>query len=210
VGRHLPPQPVHRHDQWSSPCSVPVVSFQILRRSGQYGQSGGSGAGMPSMLRAPVANGRDDPRAHPYGRRVIAARGADRLRTLPAMSCRISELVLDCADPERLAAFWCEVLEWAVVGRDEESVEIGPAEAGFGGPQPTLLFSRSSDPRRGKLPLHIDVNPTDRDRPAELERLLALGARRVDVGQSGDEPWDVLADPEGNEFCLLQARIRPV
>ncbi|MGW6539739.1 VOC family protein [Streptomyces sp. NPDC055051] len=127
------------------------------------------------------------------------------------MACRISELVLDCTDPERLAAFWSEVLDYVELDREEDgSIEIGPAGAGFGGPQPTLVLSPSTDPRAGKLPLHIDVSATDRDQDAELERLLALGAVRVDVGQKGDEGWHVLADPEGNEFCLLRRRLEPV
>ncbi|MFD6414858.1 VOC family protein [Streptomyces sp. NPDC060194] len=126
------------------------------------------------------------------------------------MACRISELVLDCADPERLAAFWCEVLGYVELDRDDDgSIEIGPAE-GFGGPQPTLILSPSTDPRVAKLPLHIDVNPTDRDLDAELERLLAVGAKPADVGQSGEESWHVLADPEGNVFCLLRRRLSPV
>lgn len=127
------------------------------------------------------------------------------------MACRITELVIDAADPERLAAFWSEVLGYVELERDDDgTIEIGPADAGFGGLQPTLVLSASSDPRRGKLPLHIDVNATDRDQEAELERLLALGARHVDVGQSGTESWYPLADPEGNEFCLLRSRVRPV
>ena len=127
------------------------------------------------------------------------------------MACRISELVLDALDPERLAAFWCEVLGYVVLERDEGgSVEIGPPDIGFGGPQPTLVLSPSSDPRTGKLRLHIDINATDRDQDAELERLLALGATPVDVGQTGTESWHVLADPEGNEFCLLHARLQPL
>ncbi|MGV9614441.1 VOC family protein [Nocardia xishanensis] len=89
-------------------------------------------------------------------------------------------------------------------------LEIGPPRTGFGGPQPTLVFSRSTDPKRGKLPLHLDVNPTDRDQDAELERLLAAGARRVDIGQTGTETWHVLADPEGNVFCLLRRRVDAV
>ena len=88
-------------------------------------------------------------------------------------------------------------------------IEIGPPGAGFGGLQPTLILSPSSDSRTGKLRLHIDVNPTDRDQAAELERLLALGARPADVGQAGAETWHVLADPEGNEFCLLRTRLEP-
>jgi catechol 2,3-dioxygenase-like lactoylglutathione lyase family enzyme len=126
------------------------------------------------------------------------------------MACRIGELVLDCRDPDLLAQFWCEVLDFVVLGREEDgSVEIG-ARDGFGGSQPTLFLSRSDEPKRGKSRLHIDLNPTDRDQAAELERLLALGARPADVGQTGEEHWHVLADPEGNEFCLLRDRLRPV
>jgi hypothetical protein len=126
------------------------------------------------------------------------------------MACRISELVLSCADPELLAPFWCEVLGYVELDREDGAIEIGPPDAGFGGLQPTIILSPSSDPRAGKLPLHIDVNPVDRDQDAELERLLALGARRADVGQTGDEQWHVLADPEGNEFCLLRRRLEPI
>lgn len=63
-------------------------------------------------------------------------------------------------------------------------------------------------PQTSKNRLHLDVNPTDRDQYAELERLLQLGAVPVDVGQ-GDVSWHVLADPEGNEFCLLRGRREP-
>ncbi|MFF3946846.1 VOC family protein [Streptomyces sp. NPDC001902] len=127
------------------------------------------------------------------------------------MSCRISELVIHAADAERLAAFWSEVLGYVELGREDDgSIEIGPPGVGFGGPQPTLILSPSSNPRTGRLPLHIDVNPVDRDQDAELERLLALGARPADVGQTGTESWHVLADPEGNEFCLLRRRLQPL
>ncbi|MGW0890944.1 VOC family protein [Saccharopolyspora sp. NPDC002578] len=123
------------------------------------------------------------------------------------MACRISELVLGCHDPEVLARFWCEVLDFVVLDREDgEMVEIGPRE-GFGGAQPTIILSRRDAPEPGKTRLHIDVNATDRDHEAELERLLSLGARPADIGQTGEEPWHVLADPEGNEFCLLRARI---
>jgi hypothetical protein len=99
------------------------------------------------------------------------------------------------------------VLGYVVLDRDEGSVEIGPEEAGFGGLQPTIVLSPSDAPRTGQLPLHIDVNATDRDQAAELERLLAIGAKPADVGQTGTESWHVLADPEGNEFCLLRRRL---
>lgn len=62
-------------------------------------------------------------------------------------------------------------------------------------------------PKTGKLRLHIDINPTDRDQDAELERLLEIGARPADIGQTGEEQWHVLLDPEGNEFCLLRRRL---
>ena len=116
---------------------------------------------------------------------------------------------MDSADPAGLAAFWCEVLGYVELERVGESIEIGP-RAGFGGPQPTLVFDRTTEPKVAKLRLHLDVNATDRDQDAELERLLAAGARPVDIGQTGDESWHVLADPEGNEFCLLRRRVDPV
>ena len=123
------------------------------------------------------------------------------------MAARITELVLDCHDPDRLAAFWCQVLDYVELERDADSVEIGPADVGFGGPQPTIVLSRTDEVKRDKLRLHIDINATDRDQDAELERLLKLGGRPADIGQTGEEPWHVLADPEDNEFCLLRARL---
>ena len=124
------------------------------------------------------------------------------------MACRFTELVVDCRDPEALAAFWAAVLDYRVLSREDGAIEIGP-EAGFGGPAPTLVFGPVDDPTAGKLRLHIDLNHTYRDHDAELERLFALGATRADVGQTGDEDWHVLADPEGNEFCLIRPSDRP-
>ncbi|MGC4856679.1 VOC family protein [Micromonospora sp. DT4] len=66
------------------------------------------------------------------------------------------------------------------------------------------------EPKNGHARLHIDVNPTDRDQDDELERLLAAGARPIDIGQPADASWHVLADPEGNEFCLLKRRLDPL
>jgi hypothetical protein len=126
------------------------------------------------------------------------------------MASRIGELVLEARDPEALARFWCAVLDFVVLDRAEDgSVEIG-ARDGFGGSQPTIYLSRNEAPKREQLRLHIDLNPTDQDQDAELERLLALGAKPADVGQTGEESWHVLSDPEGNEFCLLRARLAPV
>lgn len=123
------------------------------------------------------------------------------------MSCRLSELVVDCADPVELSRFWCAVLGYVELGREtpDDGVEIGPP-SGFGGPAPTLVFSRTAEQQAGRR-LHLDVNPVDRDQEAELERLLSLGARPADVGQTGEESWHVLQDPEGNVFCLLRRRL---
>ncbi|HEY3464120.1 MAG TPA: VOC family protein [Amycolatopsis sp.] len=123
------------------------------------------------------------------------------------MACRITELVLECRDPDRLAEFWGPVLGYEVIGPEPDGLALGPPGAKLGEGPPTLVLARSDNPRRGKLPLHLDVSPEGCDQEAELARLLALGARPADVGQDGTESWVVLQDPEGNEFCLLRTRI---
>ena len=120
------------------------------------------------------------------------------------MASKFTELCIDCKDPRRLGKFWAELLGYEITDSDDESVEI----AGPDGSGPTLLFIVVPEGKTVKNRLHIDVNPTDRDQAAEVERILALGARRVDVGQ-GDVEWVVLADPEGNEFCVLRSRVAP-
>jgi predicted enzyme related to lactoylglutathione lyase len=114
----------------------------------------------------------------------------------------LTEVIVDAADPPRLAAFWAEVLGWETTEEDDDGVEIAAA----GGAKPTIVFVPVGDPKAGKNRVHLDVNPTGCDQGEELARLLALGAVKVDVGQ-GDQTWVVLADPEGNEFCLLRTRV---
>lgn len=127
-----------------------------------------------------------------------------------AMACRISELVLDCRNPELLADFWCQVLGFVVLETcDDGSVEIGPAGTDPDDPGLTLVLSLSTEPKQTKLRLHFGVNAVDRSQDEELRRLFELGARTADVGQSGEESWHVLADPEGNEFCLLRRTVKP-
>lgn len=122
------------------------------------------------------------------------------------MACRITELVFDCRDPGLVAGFWAAVLGYRETERDETGVALSPPE---GTPSPVdLLFLYSTDPRPAKLPLHLDVNATDRDQEQELARLLDLGATHLDIGQ-GEQSWYVLADPEGNEFCLLRTTVQP-
>ncbi|GAA4881047.1 VOC family protein [Kitasatospora terrestris] len=110
------------------------------------------------------------------------------------------QIVVDCADPVALGAWWARALGWVVVDDSAEEYEIRPAPDRL----PGLLFGVNPDRKAGKNRLHLDFRP-DGDQESEVRRLLALGATRPDIGQSGDEPWVVLADPEGNEFCVLAA-----
>ena len=127
------------------------------------------------------------------------------------MAARITELVLDCRDAAALSAWWAAVLDYEVLGTDDDgAIEIGPPGQEPKGVVPTIVFAPVAEPTPGKLRLHLDLNATDRDQDAELARLHALGATRADVGQTGEESWHVLADPEGNEFCLLASRVAPL
>ena len=117
------------------------------------------------------------------------------------MTSRFSELCIDCHEPRRLAEFWAAVLDWKISDDDGDEVEVAdPA-----GSLPTLLFVKVPESKTVKNRLHIDVSPRDREQDEEVERIRALGATPVDVGQ-GDVSWVVLADPEGNEFCVLSGR----
>jgi Glyoxalase-like domain len=121
------------------------------------------------------------------------------------MACKFGELVIDSAEPKRIAQWWAEVLDYRIIDEEDEIVEI----AGPPGSGPTIVFLRVPEPKSVKNRLHIDLNPTDREHAAELERLQALGAERAEVGQGEDVSWVVLRDPEGNEFCLLGSRLEP-
>lgn len=126
-----------------------------------------------------------------------------------SMALRLSELVLESASPEDLARFWCTALGYVVLDREDDgSVEIGPA-TGFGGVQPTIVLSMCERPATHKGRLHFDVNALGRGQRAEVERLRSIGAQDIDIGQSGDEGWIVLQDPEGNAFCVLGTTLNP-
>lgn len=123
------------------------------------------------------------------------------------MGSRLNEIVIDCHDPRRLAEFWCQVLDYTIVDITEDEVEINDhritREEFLRGPvSPSLLFGRVPEGKTVKNRIHLDVSPVNVDQQAEVERLIGLGARHVDVGQ-GEQRWVVLADPEGNEFCVL-------
>lgn len=113
-------------------------------------------------------------------------------------------LCVDASDPQALATFWEHALGWRRT-RDtaDETVLEPPAGSPQDGVSPDLLFLRVPDARSGKNRLHLDLRPDDQ--AAEVARLEALGARRTSVGQGDDVGWVVMADPEGNEFCVLRA-----
>ncbi len=120
------------------------------------------------------------------------------------MTSRIAVLAVDALDPEGLAGFWCAVLGWQVVERGEGLVSIAAGDgAGFG-----IDLLPVPEPKTAKNRLHLDLRADGVTTAGELERLLALGARRVDVGQNPDVSWVVLSDPEGNEFCLLSRSVQ--
>jgi hypothetical protein len=124
------------------------------------------------------------------------------------MASRFTELIVDSHDTRGLADFWCEVLGYRIIDEDKDVIEIGTAELSAeevvrGPVPPTIVFVPVPEDKAVKNRLHIDVSPIDREPAEEVERLLALGATRADIGQ-GDVPWTVLADPEDNEFCVLR------
>ncbi|GAA4237893.1 VOC family protein [Actinomadura meridiana] len=114
------------------------------------------------------------------------------------MASRFYQVVIDSHDPASLAEFWSAVLDQPILYRDDDEVIVGADPHAY----PGLCFVRNDDAKTTKNHVHVDLDPDDLN--AEVERVLALGARRVDIGQSADVPWVVLADPEGNEFCVLR------
>ncbi len=118
------------------------------------------------------------------------------------MGLRIETVTIDAADPVALAAFWCAALDWEQrVDEDGDIwIEPGDDDPEFDRVKP-LLIVRANELKSGKNRLHLDLIPDDQER--EVERLESLGANRPDIGQTGNESWVVLADPEGNEFCVL-------
>ncbi len=112
-------------------------------------------------------------------------------------------MVIDSRDPAAQARFWAEALGWRVTFEDEEeSVVEPPAGSAEENVAPDLLFVRNSESKTHKNRLHLDLRPIDQQ--AEVDRLVSLGARTIDIGQPPTATWVVLADPEGNEFCVLR------
>lgn len=117
------------------------------------------------------------------------------------MSSTIAQWTLDVHDVGRMARFWSEVLGYRIEGRPDGSAKLYPTGAG-GGAELSMWLQPTEHPKRDKNRNHPDLRPRDGDVEAEVERVVALGARRVDIGQSPDDPFVVLADPEGNRVCV--------
>ena len=118
------------------------------------------------------------------------------------MGLRIETVTIDAVDPVELATFWCAARDWVQRIDEDGDIWIEPGEdhPEFDRVKP-LLIVRVNEMKAGKNRLHLDLVPDDQER--EVERLESLGASRPDIGQTGNESWVVLADPEGNEFCVL-------
>ncbi|ACQ78415.1 conserved hypothetical protein [Beutenbergia cavernae DSM 12333] len=130
------------------------------------------------------------------------------------MALRWYTTVVESRDHQAQARWWAQVLGWDVRFSTEEEAVIVPPWADELGPllrfeqvPPGLVFVPVEHEKTTKNRLHIDLAPhTSDDREAEIERLVSMGASRIDVGQGPEVTWEVLADPEGNEFCVLSSR----
>jgi predicted enzyme related to lactoylglutathione lyase len=123
------------------------------------------------------------------------------------VATRLVHLVVDAVEPARLARFWAAALGWEVAVEASDEVVVWPA--GYSYPDPVaqpLVFVLVPEAKSGKNRVHLDLaSESAAHQAAEVERLLGLGAVPAEIGQ-GDVAWEVLADPEGNEFCVLDPR----
>jgi hypothetical protein len=127
------------------------------------------------------------------------------------VASRVTEVIFDCHDLDRVSQFWSAALGYQQVNAGDGWIAIAewapdqkPSDEAVRqhAPAPVIAFVVVPESKVVKNRVHIDVTPIDRSRDQEVDRLMALGARRVDIGQ-GDVPWVVMADPEGNEFCVM-------
>ena len=131
------------------------------------------------------------------------------------MALRWYTVVVDCRDLKKQAAWWAEALDWKMIYESDDECVIIPSwvddqttgDVPWERQGPGMVFVPVAEGKTVKNRLHIDLAPhTSQDRDAEIARLEKLGATRVDVGQGPEVTWTVLADPEGNEFCVLSSR----
>jgi catechol 2,3-dioxygenase-like lactoylglutathione lyase family enzyme len=119
------------------------------------------------------------------------------------MNLRIQCLCIDTANPAALADFWQSALGWRRTFEEDDQIALEPpAGSSEDGIVPDLLFLRVPEEKAGKNRLHLDLRPEDQ--AAEVARLQGLGAVLADVGQGAEATWVVMADPDGNEFCVLR------
>jgi predicted enzyme related to lactoylglutathione lyase len=114
------------------------------------------------------------------------------------MASRIGLVTIDCSDPAALASFWCKVLDHEKKWGDDNWVQIGAADGGG----LLVFFQRVPEKKVAKNRVHLDLLTEDRD--AEVQRLSELGAVRVEDHEVPNLNWTIMADPEGNEFCVAQ------
>lgn len=119
------------------------------------------------------------------------------------MTSTIKYMTFDCHNPLLLAEFWSAVLEyetenWPVI----DGATSKPRDGGV----PHIAFIKAPEAKTAKNRLHLDIQPVDGAMESEVERLVELGATRIDVFNEPSETWTVMNDPEGNEFCVLKPR----
>ena len=157
----------------------------------------------PSKTASPVSTSASrwtDPLAEEYG---SGTGGADWCTAHTVrMPVRLHHIVIDTYDLPGLARFWTQALGWKILSERDQEIVIGPDENAPAG----ICFMPVSDPKTVKNRVHLDLTTSAADRDREIGRLLALGARRAGIGQTGTESWTVLADPEGNEFCVVRPK----
>ena len=120
------------------------------------------------------------------------------------MTSQLAVIVIDAIEPRPIAEFWAAVLGWSIVEEEADIVSLAPES----GAAPSIDVARVPERKTLKNRLHLDLRADGSTQPQEVERLIGLGARRVDVGQGPDASWVVLADPEGNEFCVLSRSVQ--
>jgi predicted enzyme related to lactoylglutathione lyase len=118
------------------------------------------------------------------------------------MPASLHHIVIDAHDLPGLAGFWAEVLGWRILSQRDREVVIGPDPTAPVG----ICFMPVTETKVVKNRVHLDLTTGPDERESEIERIIALGAQRVDIGQTVEESWTVLADPEGNEFCIVRPK----
>lgn len=122
------------------------------------------------------------------------------------MTSRIAVLAIDALEPRTVAEFWAAALGWQVIEESDEGISIAPPDRAW----PSIDVFAVPEGKTVKNRLHLDLRADGSSTKEEIARLLRLGATRVDVGQPSDASWTVLADPEGNELCVLLMTVQDV